>query len=188
MKYVIGVLATIAVAIFAIILIVSRGEPPRDQNLDADPQADLTEYVDTAATVSFTTEGELTADEERRAIRVRINRNERVIEILTGYDEQVERSERFSNNQAAFDAFMHGLKEAGFTREQEPEHDNEKGICPFGRRYLFELREFGNSIVNLWATSCDNDDGTFGGNRHQVRRLFEEQIPDYRQLVNDVDL
>lgn len=188
MKYIIGVIAIILIAIGAILLLVIRTPDVNDQNENADPAIDLTEYIESGTSVTFTVEGELTALEERRAIRVSVSQDTRTIEIINGYNGGVVKRQTLSNDSSAYDEFLHGLKYAGFSRNQEAAFEDETGVCASGRRFIYELRQNGDDTLRLWSTSCDRDDGSFAGNRSQVERLFEEQIPDYRDFVRGVDL
>lgn len=184
MKYVFGLIA-IGVLLIAIILILFTGGPGPEQGKR---RIDLAEYADTPATVIYTVEGRLNAEEEHRSIRISVNRNQRTIEVLGGYSETVIKSQDFFNTQSAYDEFLHGLKRAGYTRFKEARYMDEKGVCPLGYRYIYEVEEFSDELLRLWSTSCSKDDGDFGGNANLVRRLFQAQIPEYEDFVRGIKL
>lgn len=177
----------IIVMIVAVIMLIFSPEPETTQQ--AGPaQTSLTDYVDTAARTVYEVEGELNAEEDRRTIRISVDRSLRRIEVLNGYNQTVSKSQEFPNTQSAYDEFLHGLQNAGFDREKETEVTDEKGVCPLGKRYIYQVQEFGDNLIRLWSTSCNKTDGTFAGNANLVRRLFEKQIPEYRDYVRDVNL
>jgi hypothetical protein len=186
MKYIFGVLGIIVIIVVAIMLLRGGGKNPDD--LSGNQQVNLSEYVDSGAEAVHTTYSELVGEEERRAIRITVSRNQRMVEILSGYNERVIRKKTFSNTQAAYDEFLHALKNAGFSREQEADYKEEKGVCPNGNRTVYQLRENDEDIFRLWSTSCDRDDGNFGGKPITIEDLFEDQILNYSDIVEDVDI
>lgn len=188
MRYILGVFGVIVLMIFIIILIVRREPTPTNTSQTGDKQIVLADYESKPAVVSLTTRGEVTADEERRAIRVSVSAEQRVLEILEGYDERVVSRQTFANNNNAYRTFLSALDTAGFSREQETEFDDERGVCPLGRRFVYKLQDGSDQVMRTWGTSCGAKQGSFGGDGRIVRRLFEEQIPDYRRLVRDVKL
>jgi hypothetical protein len=180
LKYLIGILVVIALLVAAIV--VMAGRPPADRR-ETQKQIDLTEFVDTPASVAHTREGRIVGEEEHTTIRITVNRNQRKIEHIRGYNGQVVNSLTYPNTQPAFDHFMHALVVAGFTAQQEPGHESHKGVCPFGDRFIYELIKDGRQITRSWSTSCRREDGNFAGRADQVRRLFTGQIPQYREFT-----
>ena len=63
---------------------------------------------------------------------------------------------------------------------------NEKGYCPLGNRYVFEIIEGGDAIQRYWATNCANRK-TYKGNLSLTLMLFQAQVPDYNTLVAGLD-
>jgi len=187
MKYVLGVFGVFVVAILAIILVTrGRGGGP-DQ--EGERQIVLSEEAKPGTSAAFTTQGQLVGENLRRSIRVKVSEEERRLEILAGYDEAVERSFVFANTPAAYETFLVALEQAGFTREVISRIEDERGACPLGKRYIYEFKEFSQLLIRLWDTSCGKSEGeTFGGDSTTIRRLFEGQIPDYRDKVREVDL
>lgn len=186
MKYILGVIAVILVALVAIAM-VTRPRQPDPQ--EGDRQIVLGEEAREGTSVSLTTQGKLVGQTERRAIRIKVTQTERRVEILTGYEEAVERAHTFSNTQAAYENFLIALEELGFSRKRENiSRDDERGACPTGRTYVYELKEFSQQRLRLWNSSCGSKSGTLGGNGSSVRKVFEAQIPDYRKVVKGVKL
>jgi hypothetical protein len=189
MKYLLGTLGVVLVTIFAVVLIVSRPKNDTVQPVTGDTSKALVNYATTEARTVFTTEGRLVGNEERRAIRITVDRNERVLEILTGYDGAVERAERFGNTTSAYEAFLAALDQAGYTKTRKLSAvKQEDGACPLGKHYTYELKQGQNEIARHWATTCGVKVGNFAGKRTTIDPLFEAQIPNYDKLVAGVKL
>lgn len=185
MKYVLGVLGVILVSILAIVLITSGGGG--DQGPAVAP-LDVSEEAREGVSAVYTVQGRLVGQNQRRAIRIIVNQDERRVEVLAGYEEAVERSNTFPNTHAAFESFLVALDQAGFDNKQATSIEDERGACPLGYRYIYELREYSQELLRSWNTSCSSNQGTFDGSTSTIRRLFRAQIPDYNSLVSDVDL
>lgn len=183
MKFILGILGVIFVAIIAIVLITGGGDDrPTEKPLV------VSEEARAGVSAVLTTQGEVVGQDQRRAIRIIVNQDERRLEVLSGYEESVERSSTFPNTQAGFETFLVALEQAGFDKKQPSAVEDERGACPLGRRYIYELREYSQELLRLWGTSCGGNLGSFDGKSSTVRKLFEQQIPDYSRLIKDVDL
>ncbi len=184
MKYVLGIFGVIFVAIIAIVLITRGG----GDNRPAVKPLVVSEEAREGVSAVYTVQGAVVGENQRRAIRVIVNQDERRLEILSGYEEAVERASTFPNTHAAFENFLVALDQAGLDNKRETRIDDERGACPLGRRYIYELREYSQELLRLWNTSCSGKLGDFDGKSATVRKLFERQIPDYQRLVRGVDL
>lgn len=189
MKYVLSVFAVI-ILLLLIIVLIFRGSPDQatDTTETEKPKITLADYESKPAVLSLTTRGAVTADEDRRAIRVSVSRQERVIEILEGYSETVVKRQVFPNSEASYKVFLSALTSAGFGIEQETEIRDERGVCPFGRRFIYKLQDGSEQVLRTWSVTCGRSGGSFGGNSSVVRRLFERQIPEYRTVIRGVKL
>ncbi len=181
-----AILAVIVVIIGAILLMTNRGSSPQLQ--PGAVRVDLAEYIDKPSTVAYTTEGGLNSEEDHRAVRISVNRNLRTVQVLSGYNYSVINAQDFPNTQAAYDEFMHGLKNAGFTQQQKAAFSDEKGVCPLGTRYIYRLQDDSGEVLRLWSTSCARKDGSSIGNAFLIKQLFQKQIPGYTNIVKGVKL
>ena len=186
MKYLLGVFAVVFVLIASIFWVVNSGGP--EPNAPVENAVVLTEYADTSAKVVYELHGELVGEGERQSIRITIDRNQRLFEVLDGYQQKVMVSKSFPNNAAAFEEFGYGLSRAGFVLEQYARFETEKGVCPNGNITIYKLVDAGEDVSRLWGSTCSEKDGSFDGNRRVVKDLFEDQIPEYRDLARDVNL
>ena len=184
MKYVFGVLGVIFVVILVVVLITRGGDRAPEE-----PPVVVSEEAREGVSAVYTEKGVITGEDRRRSIRIIVNQDERRLEILTGYGDAIERAQTYPNTHSAFEAFLIALDSEGFDREQlEPIGIDERGACPLGRTYIYELIEFSQPLIDLWGTSCGTKIGTFAGDKAAIRKLFQLQIPDYKDQVEDVDL
>jgi hypothetical protein len=187
MKYIIAVVGVILAAFIAILVIVNRNPgDPKSPNLRG--AVSLTDYDNLNATISLTTQGKLVGESERQGVRISVTRTERKIEILRGYDEAVERSNTYPNSQSGYESFIRALDNAGFTRNRPSKFDDNRGVCPLGNKYIYDLSYNDEHVSNLWSTSCSKNEGTYAGVPTLTRQLFEQQIPDYGTQVRGVKL
>lgn len=187
MKYVLSVLGFIILTVIAITLLASTTSNRSETNQEGDKVVTVVDYKNNGTAI-YTIQGELVADEEFRQIRISVNQSERRVQVLAGYNERVEREQRFGNNAQAFEVFMEALGKAGYSLKRETKIKQVDGTCPLGRRYLYKLQADGKEVVDLWSTSCSTKEGNFGGNDSLIRRLFENQIPEFNEFVSGVDI
>ena len=186
MRYVIGVFGLIFVTIIAIVMIGRGGNQSSQQQ--GKKLVTVTDYADRDSVVSHTTQGRLVGNDTYKSIRITVNQSERRIELLSGYDNSVERAQSYPNTSEAYKNFIYALATAGFSREKDSAFKDEKGVCPQGKRVTYTLRESDKDVVRLWSTSCGRGQGNFGGDYGIVRQLFQDQITDYSKFVSGVRL
>jgi hypothetical protein len=183
MRYIIGFLGVIAVLILVIVLIVRGGG---DSAKSAD--IDLADYLTSSSQVRYTVDGQVSASETHYISRVIIDESEARIEVIRGYQDDIIRSRTYPMNPSSYAAFMLSLKRANYTvGNTDSDFRDERGYCPIGSRYIYELYDDGKQTQRFWNTSCDEKLGTFKGNAPLVRQLFELQIPAYGELTSDLN-
>lgn len=185
MKYVLGVIGVVVFLFIVAMLVFNRGDDPAQPTPLRSSQ--LVEFADKNSTVSHTTVGKVVGNEQHYSIRITVTPVERRLEILNTYDDNVIRSQTFQNTGSAYENFLSAIGGQGFITSKETSIRDQRSACPTGTRYTYDLRENGDSRVNLWSTSC-NSNGTFAGRAATIRQLFQRQIPDYDRLVTDVRL
>jgi hypothetical protein len=179
MRFFLSILGVIIFVVVAIVLIANGGA----KNVTTKP-IDLTSYNYVGTSVVQTTTGTLVGDGQRQAIRITISQNQREIDILSGYYQNVTSSETFENNQPAYGAFLGALENAMFTGSRRTNEVNMFGVCPLGNTFQYELNSPTKTVFNNWSTSCNYTDGTFAGNGPLIRQLFSLQIPNYQSFTN----
>lgn len=183
MKYVLGTLATIVVLVLLVIFVFNRGDSNTPDSKETVTK--LVDYADKGSEVSHTTVGPLVGEDEHREIRITVSRSERRLEIISGYSNSVISTQTFANTSDAYENFLSALGGQGFLTQKDSDVEDQRSVCPSGRRYIYELREGNDSVSSLWSVSC-NKSGTFNGRSGSVRELFQRQIPDYSRLVSGV--
>lgn len=191
MRYGLGVLGIVVVALIAIGLIVSR---PNNATTTSKPVAkgpavvNLLDHDKSDSAVKVTTQGRLVGEEQRRSVRITVTQSQRTIDVIQGYEGNVIKSETFSNTPAAYSTFIRALNTSGFTRYRKGANTDERGSCPQENRYIYEINKGGQQIQRLWSSSCGSADGSFAGSGSRVRDLFQHQIPEYDKFTSDVHL
>lgn len=186
MRYVIGFIGIIAILVIIIVLIVrgiGGGGGGESKGID------LADYQTATSQVIFTIEGQVSATQTHDEARISVDQNEATIDIIKGYEDNVTHSKTFPMNSSSYSAFLLSLKHAGFTvGDDNPNNKDERGYCPTGDRYIYELKDNGEEVQRYWNTSCSYDQGTFKGKSSLIEQLFELQIPDFDEITADVNL
>jgi hypothetical protein len=183
MKYIMGALGVIFLVILVVVLITrGGGRGPTERPLVVSEQARE------GVSAVMTQQGRLVGEDQRRAIRIVVSQDERRIEILTGYDEAIERAHSYPNTPAAFVSFLAALQQADFIDKKVSTVKDVRGACPFGRTFIYEVNEFSQSLFESWGTTCSRAVGTAAGDQKDIRRLFQNQIDDYSLQIRGVSL
>jgi hypothetical protein len=178
----------IGIIIFIVILLAIFGhggkKPAPSQVLP------LPDYAGTNATVSFTTDGIVNADELHRSIRITVSTNQITLDVLKGYNPQVIQSNSFENNQEAYSVFLKAINYSGFMAKiKNPKvPNNEAGLCPLGNRYILDLNQDGSDLSRTWASTCGSKVATSAAAVGTIQTLFQYQVPGYQTLVGNVNL
>ncbi|HEU4914753.1 MAG TPA: hypothetical protein VFT16_05140 [Candidatus Saccharimonadales bacterium] len=188
MRYFLGFLASIGLVILVFFLVL-RGLGGNNNPAEVNP---LTDYANTDAIVRMTVDGPIVADEQHQAYRITVGRSETRIETLQGYQYSTIDSKTYPNNQEGYTNFLRALDIAGFSKgnpEADSQAEDERGVCAFGSRFVYEIVKGTSQIQRYWATSCGGQ-GTFKGSTENVKRLFDKQVPtaDYAKMVSRLRL
>lgn len=186
MRYFLGLLAIVAFVVLIVVVFTRQG--PRTPTV-GNKIVKLTDYVNKNSEVRLTIDGSINAEENHRSIQISITPNSRTLTVFQGYDQTVLRQQAYPNASSAYDNFLRALANLSFIKERTGiKQTDERGVCPTGNRYIYQLREDDKDVTRLWSTSCSGGQGTFAGNGPTVRDLFQRQIPDYAKLTADVRL
>jgi hypothetical protein len=183
MRYFLGLLVALGLIILIVFLMFGGGKSKI--GVATKP---LESYNGDNDAVRLTIDGPVNADQDHMGLQITVNNSDVVYEQLQGYQDSVVNQQTFSSNQQAYNVFLRALDLAGFTRGN-PAKDlsNEQGYCSLGDRYIFELLENGNDVERYWATNCGNPK-TYLGNLDLTLSLFEDQVPNYSELTENVRL
>ncbi len=182
-------LSLFIVAVLLIIGIIWIVRRPSDNDVRTPEDAVAAiDFAKSEATAHFTVEGPVTAPENHYKIHISVNRSERKMEVIRGYNGEILRTKTYPNTDASFESFLYALGSAGYTVTRDVQLEDERGVCPTGRRFIYEIMVGSEQKHRSWSASCSSKVGTFSGDRRMVNRLFEDQIPDYNELDNGAKL
>ena len=184
MRYFLGFLAAIGLIVLVFILVLrGLGGHSRQPNV----QTLLTDYAKTETVMRLTVDGSVNADESHRRVRITVGRDENTIETLAGYQDQVLDTKTYPNNEEAYYTFLRSLQLQGYTKGvSDPARADERGYCPTGKRYVFEIITGNATVQRYWKGSCGA--GTFSGNSSTIRVLFQKQAPDFSKMTRGLGL
>lgn len=190
LRYFVGFFVTIILIIILIILLFGGGNKSDNQTsgtTNTDKPTSLQDLADTDSEVRMTIAGNVRATQEYYEIQVTSNRNNNTAQIIQGYEGNVVDTQTFSNNQPGFETFLRALQLAGYMNGNDSEQlADDRGYCPLGQRYIFEIIESGKVIQRYWASSCGKP-RTYLGNTSLTTQLFQRQIPDYNRFTQNVN-
>lgn len=186
MRYTIGIIVIIVIAVLATVFFVGRGN--RSEKGIAAPQAVHTaDFIEKAnSSVAWTQEGRLVGSDQRRAVRIVVSPTVRRAEIVEGYNGKVLKSMDLPNDKVAFSNFMLALENLNYGQERKVKNPDDRGACPLGHRFIYEIKEGDTQKLRLWSTSCNSKDGTFNGVATTTRQVFKNQITGYDKFISGV--
>jgi hypothetical protein len=183
MRYFIGFLLSIGVVVLAFVLILhifSGGS----SNKNVQP---LINYANTDTTVQFTELSPLVNDQTYDGFTINIGASESIIQTLQGYNQTITNTQTFNNNETGFADFLGALDLAGFQKgNTSPSKSDSRGYCATGDTYVFQTITSSGTSQRWWWTSCN--EGNFGGNAKRVISLFEQQIPNFQTITENLAL
>jgi hypothetical protein len=183
MRFFLAILAIIGLFILIFWLVFHNGSTSSTL-----PKAlNLSSYATTDATVTFEIDGPINYDSAHRSIVITIGQNQNMVQVLEGYQGGVLDSATYPDNEPAYSEFLSALNYADFTTSHKSTVSSPTGTCALGNRYYFQVNEDGNSLQNLWTTSCGGE-GTFNGDLATIETLFQAQIPNYSTTTAGVGL
>lgn len=187
LRYFIGFGAVIVLLVLAIVLILHHGGGPGKVPSTQKP---LTSYVnDPSAAVKETIVGPVNAQSEHDEVQITVTNDDTTFELEKGYDGNAVKTKLYPMDTTSFGEFLYALDRAGFTEGTTTDSalKDDRGFCPTGDRYIFEVQEGGSDVERFWTTSCGSPK-TFHGNTNLVLGLFQAQVPDYDNLTDNTDL
>ncbi|HSX47663.1 MAG TPA: hypothetical protein VLF63_02715 [Patescibacteria group bacterium] len=149
----------------------------------------LYNYANTDVISRLTIDGPINSEEKHQTIEISVDKSSVTIDQFQGYNHRVVKQQTYASSPAAYDNFLHALYHAGFTLGiSSGKNSSELGYCPLGDRYVFELINGGSNIERFWATNCSGTPKTFNGNISLNLTLFQAQVPNYSDFIQNVSL
>jgi hypothetical protein len=183
MRYFIAFIVALGLLFLVIFLLLHSGGSKPKTHVST---KSLSTYSVTDAETIMTVDGPVNANQLHQQVRITVSRDNVTFEQLQGYDGDVVNQQTFSNTESAYAAFLLSLQRAGFTQgDNRPGTGDERGYCPLGDRYVFQLTQDDHDIERYWATTCPNLK-TYLGVQGLTIELFQKQVPTYAALVKGV--
>jgi hypothetical protein len=182
MKYIFGVIGSIFLFVLLVVLLLS-GRSNNSTTAAVAGQLDLNKYINSASSVRFSILGPVTADENFKSQTITLSNSARTATNYKTYQNFIDKTGSYPNNQQAYDSVVRALARSGFVRERTFKDGvvrvDQRGLCAQGYLYQLELLDAGKTIKTLTSNSCDPKVGDFAGSLSEVSKLFRDQIPDY---------
>lgn len=184
MRYIVGFLITIGLIILILVLLLRGG----GSSATAPKALNLGDYAYGSATAQLIIDGPIVADPNHREIEINVSQDAVSMNVYQGYQQTTINSKTYLNNESAYAVFLHALQNAGFTKgNTSAALSDERGYCPGGDRYIYSFNNDGTDLMRFWSTSCGGQ-GTFKGTPSTILYLFQNQVPDYSTLTQNVVL
>ena len=182
LRFIIGFGIVIILIIISLIIII--GHHPVVHH-----QKPLESYTNNpTAQVAMLIDGPVNAESLHNQVQVFITNTGTTINTFRGYNGQVINSKHFYLSVNGFHVLLRSLAYAGFMNgSNNPKLSEASGYCPNGTTYIFSLDANGNQIQRYWTTSCGGTH-TFNGNLGLTLQLFQAQVPDYGNMINNLNL
>ena len=147
----------------------------------------VTDFAKTNSKVVLTIDGRINGDDVHRAVRITVGRDFRTAEVIQGYENKVIKTQTNANNQTAYTDFIYAISRYGFSKERKTTQPDDRGVCPLGQRYIYEIYDGENQVMRRWSASCGSV-GTSAISPAQANDLFQKQVTDYFKFVSGVQL
>lgn len=184
-RYFIGFIASIGLLVILIVLIFSGGSSPKKVPKTSKT---LDSYATSGGSVVLTIDGPINAEQNHEQVRITVSGDSATFDHIKGYEGGVADTKSYPNNQDAYTNFLFALEKAGFNLGNTSSSlKDERGFCPLGDRYIFELQQDGEELQRFWATNCGGTK-SYLGNVNLTLQLFQNQIPDYGNLTQNINL
>lgn len=183
-RFLIGLLIGIGllVVVFIAIFHHSSGDTAPAPNASAR----MVDFATTDTKIRFTNDFPVNADQIHHEYVTVVGKDQATFTIEQGYQGQILRSQTYNNNSAAYAEFLRALQLVGYTNgDPKSKLTDERGACPTGHRYIFEIVNGSQVTQRYWSTSCGNI-GNFKGKTGAILDLFRRQVPDYDKLTSDI--
>jgi hypothetical protein len=184
MKYFLGFLASIALIVLVVFLII-RGFSGGGTTVKE--QKPLVDYANTQTEVSMLVDGPINANQVHNAYRITVGRNVTTIETFQGYEQTVIDTRSYDNNTDSYRSFLAALDFAGFGKGDPKVKTDPAGACAIDDRVIMSIDNGTDQIQKFWTTTCKVK-GSFKGSLPQVAQLFKAQAPDYEVMTRNLNL
>lgn len=181
-------LVLIGGVVFMVRVILSGSSKKPSSQLKQTAVVDLLENPTDTTRVEVKVRGSVVARENHYDIDISLSSSSRQVKVYQGYGRNnVAKEINLGNDNNSFNAYLKALKNRGFSRETTNKVATKNdGICPGGQLIEYIVRDDSTVGSDLWTTSCNNIQGSFGGNSQGVIDLTLAQIPGAKDAIDEV--
>lgn len=178
-RYVLWLIAVIGLVVVLIMLLLPGNHKTISGN-------QFISYSSSNSVASLIIDAPENANSTHQAVKISVSQNSVVYQQLSTYKYNVVNQQSYPNNQTAYKVFLRSLYFANFLRgNTNPADANPYGICPLGDRYIFNFVNNNQSVIHTWTTSCGQK--TYYGNANLTVSLFENQVPNFQNLTQNIN-
>jgi len=180
MRYFVAFLVTIGLIVLVLFLLFSGGGSKQS------PAAiDLTKYINTGSRAQLYIEGPVVADENHQELEIDISQDQVAMTIYKGYQRTIVTTKSYANNENSYSEFLYSLERLGYTKGNSAKSvANESGYCAEGNRDVYSFNDGSKDLFRFWSTTCGPK--TYGGDIASTVLLFENQVPDFNTLAQQI--
>ena len=184
----------VIIIIFAVIALVSAGRSLFSRSASGREELNIArqELTNTAegSKVIMHVRGPIVATEEFVGYIIEITPKNRAITLYSGYEQKTIKTITLKNSQKAYDQFVHALVEAGLlkTRTLSEDENSTVGVCADDSVYEFKVYNQNEQKQYIWTTDCRSEDGSLKSQVRPIENLFKKQIPNYEDILKQIDL
>lgn len=169
--------------------VILGGSSKKPSTKPAETEAvDLLENPTATTRVEIKVRGPVVARENHYDIDITLTSSSRQVKVYRGYGRSdVAKEINLDNDQNSYATYLKALKNRGFSKETTDKvATKDDGICPKGQLIEYIVRDDTTTGSDLWTTSCNDIQGSFGGSSQGVIDLTLAQIPGAKDAIDDV--
>ena len=186
-RYLVAFVFSLALIILALVLFFSNNPKTNPAQLQQEISR-FSAYSKTNAVATLDINGPIVSPSNHNEAKISVSSTEINLQVMQGYDDSVIVNQTFPNSQNSFDAFLRALYINGFDSAPKTNSlSSPIGLCSLGDTYVFRFNRDNTKIVNAWITNCYGDVYTYRGNFQNTLSLFQKQVPNYFQYINNLN-
>jgi len=183
-RFLLGIVVIVVLIGILLIVILTHKPAPIKQ------QKPMAAYANNPTVqVAMLVDGPVNAVSLHNQVLVVISNSQTTFKIFQGYNDHIIKEKTYPMTDAAFHVFLRSLESANFNLgHTSPGLSQASGFCPTGDRFIFTYDRNGQQIERYWSTSCGGVPHTFDGNLGLTEQLFVNQVPDYSNMISNLNL
>lgn len=180
-RYIFGFFVAIGLAILIILLLFINNPSSRSSSIN------VTKDYYNNSSAEFVMQGPIVASQDHNYIQINVNSFNVTFDLYQGYSgNHLLLNKVYNNSPQAYLSLLEALKYSGFASGIN-NNSNGTGYCSYGDVYTFYLYQNNKQVLKYWGTNCSGTPQTYAGNIAQTVQLFENQIPNFNNLIQNAN-